>query len=77
LALRQGLAPVLAGLAAGLTSTLFCGRLLKGFLFGVNSFDPLTISCVASVALVVALAACNIPARRATLLDPMVALRYE
>ena len=75
--LRQGMTPVLAGLAAGIVVALFAGRLMKSFLFGVSAFDPLTVSCVAGVIIVVALLACYIPARRATRVDPMVALRYE
>lgn len=75
--LRQGMAPVLAGLAVGIAGALFLGRLIAGLLFGVHAFDPLTFVCVAAVVMLVALAACYIPARRATRVDPMVALRYE
>jgi predicted permease len=74
---RQGMTPVLAGLAAGTVVALWEGRLMKGFLFDVSAFDPLTIGCVASVIVLVALLACYIPARRAMRVDPIVALRYE
>ena len=75
--LRQGMSPVLVGLAAGIIAALFSGRLIATLLFGVGSFDPLTVACVMVVIVTVALAACWIPARRAIHVDPMVALRYE
>lgn len=75
--LRQGMAPVLAGLAAGVAGSLFLGRLIAGLLFGIYAFDPLTFACVTLVVVIVALLACYIPARRAMRVDPMVALRYE
>jgi putative ABC transport system permease protein len=52
-------------------------RYLKSLLFDVRAYDPATLAVVAALLLLVALAACFIPARRATTLDPMVALRYE
>lgn len=75
--LRQGMAPVLAGLAAGVAGSLSLGRLIAGLLFGVHAFDLLTFACVTLVVVIVALLACYIPARRAMRVDPMVALRYE
>jgi predicted permease len=77
LVLRQGLAPVVIGLAAGLAGALAIGRVLGGLLFGVSSTDPLTMSVVAAVLLAVGAAACYVPALRATRSDPLVALRYE
>jgi ABC-type antimicrobial peptide transport system permease subunit len=75
--LQQGMAPVALGLGTGLAVSLFAGRLIQGFLFGVTAFDPVTIACVGLVITVVGIAACYIPARRTTRIDPMVALRYE
>jgi len=75
--LRQGMTPVLAGLAAGVFASLLTGRLIENLLFGVHSLDPLTLAVVALLVLAVALAACYVPARRAAKVEPMVALRYE
>ncbi|MFZ3244254.1 MAG: FtsX-like permease family protein, partial [Candidatus Acidiferrales bacterium] len=75
--LRQGMAPVIAGLAVGIALAIALGQLVASLLFGVHAFDPLTFACVTLVVVLVALAACYIPARRAMRVDPMVALRYE
>ncbi|MDE3135520.1 MAG: ABC transporter permease [Acidobacteriota bacterium] len=75
--LRQGMAPVVAGLAAGVVVAIFAGRLIESLLFGVRAFDPLTTAAVASAVIVIGLAACIIPARRATRVDPIVSLRQE
>ncbi|MFY9727926.1 MAG: ABC transporter permease [Bryobacteraceae bacterium] len=75
--LLEGLGPVAAGLAAGFAAALLAGRLVSGLLFGVRATDPLTFGAVAAVLLAAALAACLIPARRATRIDPLEALRYE
>jgi putative ABC transport system permease protein len=77
LVVRQGLAPVLAGLAVGIAGALATGRALAGLLFGVSASDPLTLSAVAGLLLAVAAAACYIPAFRAGRADPLSALRYE
>jgi predicted permease len=75
--LRQGLTPVALGLLAGGIVSAFAGRLIRSLLFGVRPYDPLTLAVVAAVIASVALLACYIPARRATKVDPMIALRYE
>lgn len=77
LVLRQGFQLTLAALAIGLALSLTLTRLLRSELFGVATTDPLTFASVALVLSIVALTACYIPARRATKVDPMLALRYE
>jgi ABC-type antimicrobial peptide transport system permease subunit len=75
--LRAGLAPVLLGIALGIPCALGTSRFLASMLFGVSPSDPATIAGSSVVLLAVGLLACYIPARRATKVDPMVALRYE
>jgi predicted permease len=75
--LRQGLAPVLAGLVLGLAAAVSVGRLVSSFLYGVGPADPLTIVCASLLLMAVALVALYFPARKAAKVDPMVALRYE
>jgi predicted permease len=75
--LGQGLALVLAGLAAGIVGALALNRMLSGMLFGVAPTDPPTYAAVAVVLLAAAATACLAPARRATSIDPMIALRAE
>ena len=77
LILRQGLAPVAIGLAAGIAGALGIGRVLSGLLYGVSYHDPLTMVAVAAVLLMIATAACYFPARGATRTDPLAALRCE
>jgi putative ABC transport system permease protein len=68
---------VLFGIAIGLIAAFALTRLISTMLFGISSHDPLTFIAVAATLSLVALAACWLPARRASLLDPMRALRYE
>jgi predicted permease len=77
LVLRQGIVLALVGAAVGIGVALGVTRYLASMLFNVHANDPLTIISVALLLTLVALAACYIPARRATRVDPMVALRYE
>jgi putative ABC transport system permease protein len=75
--LRQGMAPVAAGLAVGVAGSLALGRLLGSLLFGVKAADLATIAGVTAVLAAVAALASWVPARRATRIDPAVALRGE
>jgi putative ABC transport system permease protein len=77
LVLGHGVRLTLAGAVAGMMGSLALTRLLKSQLFGIKPTDPATLIGAAALMLVVALAACYIPARRATKVDPMIALRHE
>jgi len=77
LVVRQGMTMTFIGLALGLIAAFFMSRVLVGLLYGVSAKDPLTFAGVSIVLLVVALLACLIPARRATRVDPIIALRTE
>jgi len=73
----QGLALALVGSGAGLLLAFAVTRVLQRFLFGIGATDPLTFIGVALLLTMIALLACWIPARRATKVDPLTALRHE
>jgi putative ABC transport system permease protein len=75
--IRQGLTVAATGIVIGLGGSLALTRLMNSLLFGIGATDPLTFAATALVLAVTALAACYLPARRATKVDPMIALRYE
>jgi ABC-type antimicrobial peptide transport system permease subunit len=75
--LAQGLRLAIVGVVVGLAGAFALTRLLKGLLFGISASDPLTFAVIALVLIGVALLACWIPARRATRVDPLEALRSE
>jgi len=77
LVVGKGIALAVFGITAGIAAALGVTRYLEAMLYGVKPIDPGTFLCVATLLLGVAVAACYIPARRATKVDPMVALRYE
>jgi ABC-type antimicrobial peptide transport system permease subunit len=75
--LREALQLISVGIIAGLLGAVLLSRLLNSLLFEVSSRDPLTYLAGAALIAAVSLLACLLPARRATRVDPMLALRYE
>jgi predicted permease len=75
--LSEGARMALVGIAVGVAAALVLTRLMAGLLYGVGAMDPLTFAAVAALLMIVAMAACYIPAWRAMRVDPMVALRHE
>ena len=77
LVMKKGMRLILAGIAIGLIASYFLTRLLASQIWGVSATDPSTFAAVASLALFVGVLACLIPARRASRVDPLVAMRHE
>ena len=77
LVIGHGARMALLGVALGIVAALGLTRLMANQLFGVSAHDPLTFAGVAILLIIVAVAACYIPARRAMRVDPIVALRHE
>jgi putative ABC transport system permease protein len=75
LILNQGMSLVLTGVLIGFVVALFVGRLLSRMLYGVGASDPISVAGAAVVLLAIALVACYLPARSASRVDPMTALR--
>jgi putative ABC transport system permease protein len=77
LVIRMGLGLVGAGIVLGVIASLAVARIIATQLWGVSAYDPITLTSVASLLLITGIVACWIPARRASRVDPLVALRYE
>jgi putative ABC transport system permease protein len=77
LVIRMGATLVGAGIVLGIIASLAVARIIATQLWGISAYDPITLTSVATLLLVTGIAACWIPARRASHVDPLVALRYE
>ena len=77
LIVRQGMAPAALGVLIGIVASLGATRLLEKLLYGVSATDPLVFVSVCALLTVIALGACLVPARRASRVDPNVALRND
>ena len=75
--LRETAVLILNGLAAGVRASLACARLIESKLFGLKPADPLMLAAALGIMIAVAVASGYIPARRASRVDPLIALRYE
>jgi putative ABC transport system permease protein len=74
---RDGMTITLIGVAIGLAGAFLVTRIMSSLLFDIGAHDPATFAAISAILAGVALAACFVPARRATKVDPMIALRYE
>jgi ABC-type antimicrobial peptide transport system permease subunit len=77
LILKQAMRPVVLGIVIGFAICAAASRFMSVMLYGISPFDPVTFTGVALFLAAIALLACYLPARRATRVDPMEALRYE
>ena len=77
LVVGQGIRLIFAGIALGLITSFALTRVITSLLYGITPTDPMTLAAVSLTLTAVALGACFVPARRATKVDPMIALRYE
>ena len=77
LVLREGLIITMFGPVVGLVTALAVSRVMAGYVYGIKATDPLTFAAAALLLIGISLLACYVPVRRATRVDPIMALRYE